>query len=288
MTSRFTELPNNGWKLTNELGYILQDRALGVLQAREIVEASDCLCPTKTVTCLRVPCNLLSSRCQFVTLPLFDAATRSPFKISAGTLVESIIVLKRQGACLDDCLQFMLGTICGNDCDTECDPQRWVSESCPISGAQLNKCGVIKVDVTKKCKDCPLFLCRTGQCPGQCGPKFVSQDAPCDDGTGSAQAQPLRNNSGDCGRDCPRDEYGCPCTVDNNGCCTFCGPCDFAAGELQNCLIGITLLEGDLAQDDILIAVESWRQACTDSCADEDIDQCAGVPTFGFGPQGGF
>ena len=283
MTARFTQLENNGWKLTNELGYILQDRALGVLQAREIVECSDCLCPSKSVTCLRVPCNLLSARCQFVTLPLFDAATRAPFKIKRGTLVESIIILKREGACLDDCLQFVLGTICGNSCDTECDPQRWVSESCPISGAQLNKCGVVKVDVTKKCKDCPVFLCKTGQCPGQCGPKFVSQDFPCTDGTGSAQGQP--NNQGP---DCQVDEFGCPCPVTDGDCCTYCGPCDFAAGELQDCLIGITLMEGDLAQDDILIAVESWQQCCTDSCQEDDVNECLGVPSFGFAPHGGF
>lgn len=280
MTSRFVQLENNGWKLTNELGFILQDRALGVLQAREVVECSDCLCPGKKIHCLRIPCNLLSNRCQNVTLPLFDAATRAPFKIKRGTLIENIIVMKRKGACLDDCMHFVLGTICGNDCDTECDPQRWVTESCPISGAQLNKCGVVRVNAAKRCKlDCPLFLCRTGECPGQCGPRYKAQDRPCDGATGPSSAE-----SFGCDDDCHRDPHtGCPCVVEDNGCCTFCGPCDFAAGELKDCLIGITLTGGDLRQDDVLIAVEAWERCCFDDCEEFDEDPCPGVPIFAHG-----
>lgn len=282
MVSRFVQLENNGWKLTNELGYILQDRALSVVQARKVVSCSDCLCPSEQITCLRVPCNLVAGRCQNITLPLFDAATRAPYKIKAGSMISDIIVMKHPRACLDDCLKFILGTICGNDCDTECDPQRWVSESCAITGAQLNACGVIKVDATKKNKDCPLFLCRTGACPGQCGPKFTSQDQPCDPTTGGATTQPDTQCGG-----CNTDEFGCPCTVEDDGCCTYCGPCDFAAGELQDCLIGITLIDGSVGQDDILIAIKEWVQCCTDDCEEEE-DQCAGVPSFGFGVRGGF
>lgn len=285
MTSRFTQLPNNGWKLTNELGYILQDRALSVVQARKVVNCTDCLCPSEQTACLRVPCNLVQSQCQYVTLPLFDAETRAPFKIKAGTIINEIVVLKRRGACLDDSLEFALGTICGNDCDSDCDPQRWVSESCPISGAQLNKCGVIKVDVSKKHKDCPVYLCQNQSgCAGQCGPAYSAQSAPCDEGVGEAAVA-------DCEQpECGHDEHGCYATVRDcdTGCAKYCGPCaPFAGGELQDCLIGITLLDGSLGQDDILIAVKSWSQCCTESCADDDVDQCAGVPQFSF-PHGGF
>lgn len=276
MTSRFTELPNNGWNLTNELGYILRDYAFAALQARELVECSDCLCPTVTKACLRIPCNLLSGRCQNITLPLFDAKTRAPYKIKQGTLVDEIVVMKARNACLDDCMQFALGTICGTACDAECDPQRWVSESAPISGAQLNKCGVVKVDLRKKAKGCDIYLCGTSACPGQCGPKFAGQAKPCDD-TGDAVVQPVAN-------DCP--DGGC-LQVDD-GCCSWCGPCtDFAGGELADCLIGITLLQGDLHQDDILFSVSTWQQCCTGGCDDSDADACAGVPSFGFG-QGGW
>lgn len=281
MVSRFIQFPLNGTKLTNELGYLLQDRALGVLQAREVVECADCLCPSKKTSCLRIPCNLLSGKCSNITLPLFDASTRAPFKIKAGTLIEEIIVLKRRGACLDDCMHFCLGTICGNDCDTECDPQRWVSESCPISGAQLNKCGVVKVDPTKKCKlDCPLFLCRTGQCPGQCGPRYAAQNQPCNNGVGASEGQDDQSCNGGCGKDAD----GCYCTVVKDGCCTFCGSCSpFAGGELQDCLIGITLLEGDLAQDDVIFSVSTYEQCCVDDCGEDEADQCAGVPVFAHG-----
>ena len=276
MTSRFTELPNNGWKLTNELGYILQDRALSVVQARKVVSCSDCLCPTKQLTCLRVPCNLSGSKCQFVTLPLFDAATRAPFQIGAGTLIDSIIVMRRPGACLDPELQFMLGTIAGNDCDSECDPQRWASESCPVSGAQLNKCGVIKVDAAKKLKECPLFLCRTGACPGQCGTGFAAQESPCDGPGGPAEFQEPSFDG------CEKDDDGCYCVTEGcDGCSKYCGPCSFAGESLAGALIGITLLCGSLAQDDIIISVETWAQCCDTLC--DQPDDCAGVPAFGFG-----
>lgn len=276
MASRFTELPNNGWKLTNELGYILADNCYAALQVRELVACSDCLCPSVTKACLRIPCNLLAGKCQNITLPLFDAATRAPYKIKAGTLIDQIIVMKRKGACVDDCMQFALGTICGNQCDSECDPQKWVTESNPISGAQLNKCGVVKVDLSKTKKDCPIYLCPTNSCPGQCGPKFAGQDKPCDE-TGDAVVEPT--TGGDC-------EEGC--LVENDGCCSYCGKCEgFAGGEYADCYIGITLLQGDLQQDDILFAVQSWQQCCVDGCQVDEDDVCAGVPSFGFG-QGGW
>lgn len=286
MTARFVQFPLNQRKLTNELGYILQDRALSVLQAQEVVECADCLCPSKSVSCLRVPCNLLSRNCSNMTLPLFDASTRAPFKIKRGSLIESIILIKRRGACLDDCLSFVLGTICGNDCDSECDPQRWVTESCPVSGAQLNKCGIVKVDATQKHKlDCPLFLCRSGQCAGQCGPSFAAQSKPCDGEGGQGYGKNCCDDS--ISTSCSKDSHGCPCVVEQDGCCTFCGKCDFAGGELQDCMIGITLLNGDLGAEDVLIAVESWEQCCFDSC-EEDEDVCAGVPQFAFGAHGGY
>lgn len=284
MAARFTQLENNGWKLTNSLGFILQDRALGVLEAREISDCTDCLCPKKVMTCLKVPCNLLASRCQNITLPLFDAATRAPFRIKQGTLIDSIIVMKRPGACLDNCLHFVLGTICGSDCDTECDPQRWATESCPISGAQLNKCGVIRVNAARKCKkNCPIYLCRCNQCPGECGPRFRGQQAPCDDGIGQCRAD--RNEKADsCDPGCFVDpETGCPVVVeDENGCCSYCGPCDFAAGELADCMLAITTIGGDLLADQLLIGVESWQRCCFDDCSlPEEI--CSGVPVFSHG-----
>lgn len=287
MTSRFTALDNNGWKLTNELGFILQDRCFSVVQAREVKQCSDCLCPSKTVSCLRVPCDLISSRCQNITLPLYDAKTRAPYKIVAGTLIENIIVMKRPCACLDDCMHFVLGTICGNDCDSECDPQRWVSESCPISGAQLNKCQVIKVDATKRTNlDCDLFLCKNNN-SCNCEPvgSFTkSAKGDCCGQTGDATST---EETSKC--DGLKDENGCPCVyMDGSGCCWFPGNCGaFAGGELADCMIGITLTGGDLLSSDILIAVESWQQCCLDGCSAECDDPCAGVPRWVHSTSGG-
>lgn len=281
MSSRFTQFANNGWKLTNELGYILQDRAFSVVQARKVVACSDCLCPVEQDTCLRLPCNLLQQQCSFRTLPLYDAETRAPFRVLAGTLLKQITIMKRPGACLDPELQFMLGTIAGNGCASECEPQRWASESCPISGAQLQKCGVIQVDATKKYRDgCPAYLCAsTSGCGGACGPAYDAQSAPCDGGVGDAAVS--GGDSACVGED------GCPCvTVDDNGCTQFTGSC-YYAGEFANSLIGITLLSGSLAQDDILISVKSVVQCCTEGC-DDDVDECAGVPQFQIGSYGGF
>jgi len=276
MASRFTQLDNNGWKLTNELGFILQDRCFSVVQAREVVQCSDCLCPSKQVSCLRVPCDLISSRCQNITLPLYDAKTRAPFKLKAGTLIESIIVMKREGACLDDCMHFVLGTICGNECDTDCDPQRWASESCPISGAQLNKCKVIKVDATKKRNlDCDLFLCKNNN---SCNCEPVSSyaaksDSDCCEVTDNSQSSKCEQLV---------DKDGCPCVFyDGSGCCWYPGDCgEFAGGELADCMIGITLTGGDLLSEDILIAVETWQRCCIESCEVSNDDPCQGIPRW--------
>lgn len=300
MTSRFIQFPNNSFRVTNELGYILADRAFSVIQARKIVSCTDCLCPVKQLTCLRIPCNLIEQRCANTTMPLFDAETRAPFKLGAGSLVSDLIVMKNPRACLDDCLQFMLGTICGNDCDSECDPQRWAGESCPISGAQLNQCGIVRVNIGQRQKNCPLYLCRTGQCAGQCGPAFTSSTTPCAQSTGAAGASSActgcagsGSESGDegCGGgcDCDAPVDGCACTfMQDDGCCKYCGSCqDFAGGERADCLIGITLLQGSVGQDDLLISIETYGQCCTDGC-DLDEETCL-APQFQFGGgYGGF
>lgn len=286
MTARFTQLDNNGWKLTNELGFILQDRCFSVVQAREVIQCSDCLCPAKTVSCLRIPCDLLESRCQNITLPLYDAKTRAPYKIQCGTLIENIIIMKRPCACLDDCMHFVLGTICSDECADQCSPQRWVSESCPISGAQLNKCCVIKVDATKRRNlDCDLFLCRANN-SCNCEPVggFSKRDGngPCPGCPAGGDATPT-DTSNKC--DNQKDENGCPCVYfDGSGCCWFPGGCgEFAGGELADCMIGITLTGGNLLSEDILIAVESWQQCCLNPCGAQCDDPCAGVPRFTHG-----
>ncbi len=279
MCSRFTQLDNNGWKLTNSLGWILQDRALSVVEARQVVQCSDCLCPSKEVSCLRIPCDLLTSRCNNITIPLFDAKTRAPFRLKRGTLIKDIIILKRYSACIDNCMCFLLGTICGDECCDPCSAQRWVSESCPISGAQLNKCGAISVDVSRKNRvNCPLYLCKPGGCPGFCEPynEFVKQGRPCGGLEGEVNAQPDKY---ECGCDGSSEE--CPCVLqDGNGCCTFPGGCGQFAGELQDCFIGITVTSGDLRANDILIAVESWQRCCLDDCEEFEEDVCANVPRW--------
>lgn len=280
MSARFCQLDNNGLRLTNELGFILQDRCFSVVQTQQLVEANDCLCPTRFLSCLRVPCDLLSNKCQNLTLPLYDAKTRSPFKISAGTILENIIVMKRPNACISDCTHFVLGTVCGNDCDTDCDPQRWVSESCPISGAQLNKCKVIRVNAQKRRNlDCDLFLCKSNACPGQCQTvaHHSKQSKPCPE---TSEAEATAEACQDL-----TDENDCPCVfVDGSGCCYYPGGCgDFAGGELHDCMIGITLTGGDLRADDILIAVEGWGQACVPTCGEFDEDTCQGIPRWAHG-----
>lgn len=280
MSTRFTQLDNNGWKLTNELGFILRDHAYSVVQAREVISSSDCLCPVRKTVCLRVPCDLTSSRCTNITLPLYDAATRAPFRITAGTLLENIVVSKRSGACLDDCLHFVLGTICGNECDTDCDPQRWVSESCPISGAQLNKCKVIRVNASKNTtSDCRLFLCKSNN-SCNCEPvnSFAqSSTGACDsDCSNGAPTSTSDHCSGE-----NVDSNNCPCTLQDGSCCRFPGSCSpFAGGELEDCLVGITLTAGELRQDDVIISVELYQQACLDGCQVDEADTCTGIPRW--------
>jgi len=276
MSCRFSQLPNNGWNLTNELGYILQDAAFSAVQVRELRQCSDCFCPSKQVTCLRVPCDLVGDACLNTTLPLFDAATRAPFRIKAGTLLNDLIIIKNRNACIDDCTCFILGTICGDECCDPCSPQRWVSESCPITGAQLNCCCTIKVDVAKQTnQNCPLYLCRNGDPCNPCKEQYVPK--------GYDYSGPVKPQPGPHGDEYAKDASGndCPQTyVDEHGCCKFAGPCPLIAGEFKDCSIGITLLSGCLRQNDILIAVESWERCCLDSCEDGPEDACAGIPRY--------
>jgi hypothetical protein len=283
MSARFCQLDNNGWKLTNELGWILQDRAFSVVQAREVSQCSDCFCPSKQVACLRVPCDLLSAKCQNVTIPLFDAKTRAPFKIQRGTIITDLIILKRRGACIDNCMCFLLGTIAGDECCDPCAAQRWVSESCPVSGAQLNKCGAVSVDVSRNNRlNCPLYLCKAGGCPGTCErvDNFTQEERPCDGGlAGPTSQQPDKARCG-----CDSESGECPCVLqDGNGCCTFPGGCGQFGGELADSMIGITVTSGDLRANDILIAVESWQRCCLDDCEDDEEDVCANVPRWTYG-----
>jgi len=232
---------------------------------------------------LRIPCDLTTAQCQNITLPLYDAKNRAPYKMKKGTLIENIIIMAASGACIDNCMTFALGSIAGANCASECDPQRWVSESCPVSGAQLNKCGVVKVNLNRQTRNCDLFLCKSTGCPGQCelvNQFGAAQAAPCCATTGDAQSQ---SDPTSCAA--LTDENGCPVIyTDGSGCCSFPGGCaPFAGGELAGAMIGITLLSGSLRQSDITFAVETWERCCLDNCEDVEEDVCQGVPRFQLG-----
>jgi hypothetical protein len=263
--SRFVQFDNNGLQRTNELGYILVDGAFSFVECQEIRSASECHCLASIDSCLHLPCDL-DADCTGKTLPLIDVKTQSPFVLKQGTLVKDITVAKTPNCCVPECASFCLGTIQTPDCATACDAQRWVTESQPITGAQLNKHGIVSVDLTNTRNiSCPLFVCKTDAC-GNCTNNFGLQSTTCD----GSQAPAIVGTSACSG--CAQGSTN-GCTLQNGNRCFFTGDGGIYAGELASSWIGLTLTNGALTQDCLIFQVTTKELQCA-TCEEDSANVC--------------
>lgn len=271
--SRFTQFDNNGLKRTNKLGYILTDKAVSFLEAQEVRGAAECNCLVNVDSCLALPCDL-DADCEGKTLPLVDRKTQAPFVLKAGTICNEVCVARRKGCCLPECASFCLGTIQTPDCASTCDAQRWVTESQPITGAQLNKHGIVSVNLCQTRNiSCPLYVCKTDNC-GNCTTNYTTQSTTCD-----GSAAPATVGTSACSG-CANGEQGC--TLQNGNRCFYNGDGGIFAGELENSWIGITLTNGSIAADCLIFQITTKEIACVDDCDTEDAAPCP-VPKWSYG-----
>lgn len=271
--SRFVQFDNNGVKRTNALGFILTDHAFSFLEAQEVKSAPECHCIATVESCLGLPCPL-DADCSGKTLPLVDKKTQSPFVLKQGTVCCEVVVARRPGCCLPECASFCLGTIQTPDCASDCDAQRWVTESAPITGAQLNKHGVVLANLCKTRNiNCPLFVCKTDNC-GNCTTNFTTQSTTCD-----GSAAPATVGTSACSGCAPGEEG---CTLQNGNRCFYTGDGGCFAGELADSWIGITLTNGSIDVDCLIFQITTKEIMCVDDCADDLVAPCA-FPKWTFG-----
>lgn len=263
MSSRFIQFQNNGWKLTNSLGWILRDRCHSVVEVRDITRCYSCFCPTKQQVCLQLPIDIDSAN-RLITIPFYDPSTSNVFSIKRGCLLDNIIIARNPNVCLDPNLQFILGTMVPEDPDEQNNnrrAQRWVSESNPVCGCVLNKCNFVKVDATNECTD---VLVSPIQCPAELTPgQTVARGLKFQSGAGKRLANvtgPLIGETiGNCMDFCQEEDVAC-----------------FKCGELEGANLAITVLEGTLPKNGISIAFECWELCCNELPCDQTC--CPGAP----------
>lgn len=259
MSSRFQQFPNNGFKLTNELGWILRDHAFSYVQARQVNHCAAAYCPQKSVHCLQLPVNIDGSN-QCITVPLYDPETNLPFKIGPGCMVNNIVIAKPKSVCLDENLSLILGVMQKVDCDDETanrNAQRWIAESNPATGHRLNQCSFISVDANATCVDLTLD-------PATCPPTSSS--------TRGGRSFNRKGRPVSALQEC--DEEGEEST-----------PC-FKCGEYADGYIGVTVLDGTLGQNQLTFAVECWEIACdplicSQECCPPPPNRFGRVTTYG-------
>lgn len=264
-SNRFTQFANNGYTPTNSLGFILEDAAFSVVEAQSVESAPECKCLHTVESCLRLPCDL-DADCEGKTLPLVDVKTHAPFVLKAGSLCTEVCVA-RTGCCLPECASFCLGTIQTPDCAGACDAQRWVTESNPITGAQLNKHKIVQANLcARRNLNCPLYVCKASEC-GDCTVNFGTQATTCD----GSEAPAVVGTSACTG--CADGEEAC--TLQNGDRCFYNGNGGVFAGELADSWVGITLTNGSISADCLTFQITTKELHCADQCADADEAVCA-------------
>lgn len=269
-SSRFQQLDNNGLKRTNALGYILEDISVSFLEAQEVRSAAECACLTTIESCLALPCAL-DADCAGKTLPLVDKKTQAPFVLKAGTICTEVCVARPNGRCLPECASFCLGTIQAPDCASDCDAQRWVTESAPITGAQLNKHRIVMANLCAvRDISCPLYVCKADNC-GSCTVNYAQSSTTCD-----GSDAPATVGTSACSG-CNEGDEGC--TLKNGDRCVYTGSGGIFAGELANSWVGITLTNGSIAADDLVFQITTKEMACDEGCGDDEAEVCS-VPKW--------
>lgn len=264
-SSRFTQFAQNGYAPANKLGFILEDLAVGVLEAQAVEAAPDCNCLRTVESCLHLPCPL-DADCEGKTLPLVDRKTQAPFVLKAGSVCTEVIVARKNGCCLPECASFCLGTIQSPACASDCDAQRWVTESDPITGAQLNKHKIVLANLCKtRDISCPLFVCKADEC-GDCTVNFTTQGTTCD-GSEAPQAAGSSACSG-----CADGEEAC--TLQNGDRCFYTGSGGIFAGELADSWVGITLTNGSIDADCLIFQITTKELHCVDDCDTDEDTSC--------------
>ena len=253
--------PHVGPKITNSLGFIRRDATFSYVDTVAVSQLTGgCCCPVLQTYCLRLPCDLTNPQCQCVTTPLIDTKTGEPFLIQRGTLLDSIIVAKCAGVCLDAGLEFILGALTSDPNDSS-SCNRWVAESNCVSGEFLNCACFIKVDAAAKCRNVQLEACKP-KCGVMGGPSLCTAEDTC---------------PGDCG-ECGRCLNCCDgkSPVGSNDCCfPNPGPCPILRfGELEDSLLAITVCAGGLLQTDLTFTVQVWEFSGPNTC--NDCTECAG------------
>lgn len=269
-SSRFSQFSNNGFARTNALGFILEDGAFSFLETQEHQNAAECNCLHTVESCLALPCDL-DADCEGKTLPLVDKKTQAPFVLKAGTICREICVARKPGCCLPECASFCLGTIQTPDCASDCDAQRWVTESAPITGAQLNKHKIVMADLcATRDISCPLFVCKADDC-GDCTVNYGTQSTTCD-----GSDAPATVGTSACSG-CAEGEEGC--TLQNGDRCFYTGHGGIFAGELANSWVGITLTNGSIKADCLIFSISTKEVHCVDDC-DEDQEEVCALPRW--------